>query len=136
MVDPNDTHPVIRTYGGPSGISVRDGRAMGLNIVVAQIPFPVEYIVGQEVKKDYLDDQIKRMKIHFIYALIGMDDRYNYYHFIRKKVDELKKSLPEDVEGEKLWEKYDTKGRRKNISSLKKEEKVKEYEFILDNLLD
>lgn len=136
MVNPNDPHPVKSSYGGPSGISVQEGRAMGLNIVVAPIPFPEEYDVGQKVKKDYLDDQIKRMKIHFIYALIGMDDRYNYYDLIRKKVDELKKSLPEDVEGEKLWEKYDTKGRRKNISFLKKEEKVKEYEFILDNLLD
>ena len=103
-----------------------------------QIPFPEEYDVGQKVRKDYLDLQIKRMKIHFIFALIGMDDLYSYYDYVRQKIEYFKQMLPVNVEGMSLWKKHDTLDdltMDKADEYVKYENKIKEYQFIMDNLL-
>ena len=103
-----------------------------------QIPFPEEYVVGPLVREDYLDLQIKRMKIHFIFALIGMDDKYKYYQFVRNNIAELKKRLPFSIEDIKLWEKYD-KLENLNLEEYDKyfqiTDLIKKYKYILDNLL-
>ena len=103
-----------------------------------QIPFPEEYVVGPLVREDYLDLQIKRMKIHFILALIGMDDKYKYYQFVRNNIAELKKRLPFSIEDMKLWEKYN-KLENLNLEEYDKyfqiTDLIKKYKYILDNLL-
>ena len=103
-----------------------------------QIPFPEEYVVGPLVREDYLDLQIKRMKIHFIFALIGMDDKYKYYQFVRNNIAELKKRLPFSIEDMKLWEKYN-KLENLNLEEYDKyfqiTDLIKKYKYILDNLL-
>ena len=106
--------------------------------VYQQIPFPEEYVVGQLVREDYLDLQIKRMKIHFIFALIGMDDIHSYYNYVRQEIEYFKKMLPVNVEGMPLWKKHDTLDdltMDKADDYVKYENKMKEYQFILDNLL-
>ena len=106
--------------------------------ITKQIPFPEEYDVGQKVRKDYLDLQIKRMKIHFIFALIGMDDLYSYYDYVRHEIEYFKKMLPVNVEGMSLWKKHDTLDdltMDKADEYVKYENKIKEYQFIMDNLL-
>jgi len=103
-----------------------------------QIPFPEEYDVGQKVRKDYLDLQIKRMKIHFIFALIGMDDPYSYYNYVRQEIEYFKKMLPVNVEEMPLWKKHDTLDDLtldKADEYVKYENKITEYQFIMDNLL-
>ena len=103
-----------------------------------QIPFPEEYVVGQKVRKDYLDLQIKRMKIHFIFALIGMDDIHSYYNYVRKEIEYFKKMLPVNVEGMPLWKKHDTLDNLtmdKADDYVEYENKIKEYQFIFDNLM-
>ncbi len=106
--------------------------------VYQQIPFPEEYVVGQLVREDYLDLQIKRMKIHFIFALIGMDDIHAYYNHVRKEIEYFKKMLPVNVEGMPLWKKHDTLDDLTMEDAdeyVKYENKIKEYQFIFDNLL-
>ena len=103
-----------------------------------QIPFPEEYVVGPLVREDYLDLQIKRMKIHFIFALIGMDDIHSYYNHVRQEIEYFKKMLPVNVEGMPLWKKHDTLDNLtmdKADDYVEYEDKMKEYQFILDNLL-
>ena len=103
-----------------------------------QIPFPEEYVVGPLVREDYLDLQIKRMKIHFIFALIGMDDIHSYYNYVRQEIEYFKKMLPVNVEGMPLWKKHDTLDNLtmdKADDYVEYENKIKEYQFILDNLL-
>ena len=103
-----------------------------------QIPFPEEYVVGPLVREDYLDLQIKRMKIHFIFALIGMDDIQSYYNYVRKEIEYFKKMLPVNVEGMPLWKKHDTLDNLtmdKADDYVEYENKIKEYQFILDNLM-
>ena len=103
-----------------------------------QIPFPEEYVVGQEVREDYLDLQIKRMKVHFIFALIGMDDIHSYYNYVRQEIEYFKKMLPVNVEGMPLWKKHDTLDdltMDKADEYVEYENKIKEYQFILDNLM-
>ena len=103
-----------------------------------QIPFPEEYVVGPLVREDYLDLQIKRMKIHFIFALIGMDDIHSYYNYVRQEIEYFKKMLPVNVEGMPLWKKHDTLDNLtmdKADDYVEYENKIKEYQFILDNLM-
>tara|TARA_B100000963_G_scaffold279545_1_gene248028 strand:+ start:799 stop:2256 length:1458 start_codon:yes stop_codon:yes gene_type:complete len=103
-----------------------------------QIPFPEEYVVGPLVREDYLDLQIKRMKIHFIFALIGMDDIHSYYNHVRQKIEYFKKMLPVNVEGMPLWKKHDTLDDLTMEDAddyVEYENKIKEYQFIFDNLL-
>ncbi len=103
-----------------------------------QIPFPEEYVVGPLVREDYLDLQIKRMKIHFIFALIGMDDIHSYYNHVRQEIEYFKKMLPVNVERMPLWKKHDTLDdltMDKADEYVKYENKIKEYQFILDNLM-
>ena len=103
-----------------------------------QIPFPEEYVVGPLVREDYLDLQIKRMKIHFIFALIGMDDIHSYYNYVRKEIEYFKKMLPVNVEGMPLWKKHDTLDdltMDKADEYVEYENEIKEYQFIFDNLL-
>lgn len=103
-----------------------------------QIPFPEEYDVGPLVREDYLDLQIKRMKIHFIFALIGMDDIQSYYNYVRKEIEYFKKMLPVNVEEMPLWKKHDTLDdltMDKADEYVEYENKIKEYQFILDNLM-
>ena len=103
-----------------------------------QIPFPEEYVVGPLVREDYLDLQIKRMKIHFIFALIGMDDIQSYYNYVKQEIEYFKKMLPVNVEGMPLWKKHDTLDNLtmdKADDYVEYENKIKEYQFILDNLM-
>ena len=103
-----------------------------------QIPFPEEYVVGQKVRKDYLDLQIKRMKVHFIFALIGMDVILSYYNHVRREIEYFKKRLPVNVEGMPLWKKHDTLDDLTMEDAdeyVEYENKIKEYQFILDNLM-
>ena len=103
-----------------------------------QIPFPEEYDVGQEVRKDYLDLQIKRMKVHFIFALIGMDDIHSYYNYVRQGIEYFKKMLPVNVKEMSLWKKHDTLDNLTMEDAdeyVKYENKMKEYQFIMDNLM-
>ena len=101
------------------------------------IDFPEEYDLGEKVIENYLDKQIHLMKIYFIYALMGIDDIYSYQQFIIKKIDEIKKNLPINVDELKLWEKWDKLENLKLEDFDKYMEDTKiidNYEFILNNL--
>ena len=67
-----------------------------------------------------------------------MDDIHAYYNHVRKEIEYFKKMLPVNVEGMPLWKKHDTLDDLTMEDAdeyVKYENKIKEYQFIFDNLL-